>query len=50
MNEMEKVLEGEYTLLIFIIMLIYELIGKDIMIGIFDVLKEEKILLIMLLT
>jgi hypothetical protein len=50
MNEMEKVLEGECTLLIFIIMLIYELIGKDIMIGIFDVLKEEKILLIMLLT
>ena len=49
MNEMEVVLKCECTLLIGIIMLIYELI-KDIMIGIFDVLKEEKILLIMLLT
>jgi hypothetical protein len=47
MNEMEVVLKGKCTLLIGIIMLIYELI-KDIMIGIFNVLKEEKILLIML--
>ena len=49
MNEMEVVLKCECTLLIGIIMLILELI-IDIMIGIFDVLKEEKILLIMLLT
>ena len=49
MNEMEVALKCECTLLIDIIMLILELI-KDIMIGIFDVLKEEKILLIMLLT
>ena len=49
MNDMEVVLKCECTLLIGIIMLIYELI-KNIMIGIFDVLKEEKILLIMLLT
>ena len=50
MNDMEVVLKCECTLLIGIIMLILELICKDIMIGIFDVLKEEKILLIMLLT
>ena len=49
MNEMEVILKCERTLLIGIIMLILELI-KDIMIGIFDVLKEEKIFLIMLLT
>ena len=49
MNEMEVVLKGKCILLIGIIMLILELI-IDIMIGIFDVLKEEKILLIMLLT
>jgi hypothetical protein len=50
MNEMEVVLEGECTLLIGIIILVHELICKDIMIVILDVLKEEKILLIMLLT
>ena len=49
MNDMEVVLKCECTLLIGIIMLILELI-KDIMIGILDVLKEEKILLIMFLT
>ncbi len=50
MNEMEVVLKGKCILLIGIIMLIHQLICKDIMIGIFDVLIEEKILLIMLLT
>ena len=50
MNDMEVVLKCECTLLIGIIMLIHQLIYKDIMIGILDVLKEEKILLIMLLT
>ncbi len=50
MKEMEAAPKGEYTLLIGIIMLIHELICKDIMIGILDVLKEEKILLIMFLT